>query len=214
MIKAVIFEMDGVIIDSEYLTMERNREIFKELGINVPDSLQDRLQGMSSYSKWSMIKNEFGIAQDIEEIMRMERDKTYQYLKESINNIKPVKGVYKLIQGIHDSGVKLAIISTLPLDIIKLILHSFNMDSFFTIMISGDDVKKSKPDPEIYTFAAEKLCLPRGSCLAVEDSTNGVAAAKNAGMKCIGYRNKNLGNQDLSLADIVVDSFENLVLIM
>ena len=84
------------------------------------------------------------------------------------------------------------------------------MKDYIKVFVSADDVKRGKPDPEIFLTAAEKLGIPPASCLVIEDARNGVKAAKAAGMRCIGLQNLNSGNQDLSEADLVIGNFNEL----
>jgi beta-phosphoglucomutase-like phosphatase (HAD superfamily) len=84
------------------------------------------------------------------------------------------------------------------------------LENFFYIIISSEDIKKSKPDPEIFFLGAKKMRIDPSKCLVIEDSEKGVEAAKKAGMKCIGYKNKKSGNQDLTKADLITTDFEKL----
>lgn len=93
---------------------------------------------------------------------------------------------------------------------VDLIVEKFNLDKYLSVIMSGEDVKEGKPNPEIFIKTAEKLGLSPTDCIVIEDAENGVLAAKSAEMKCIGLKNPGSGNQDLSKADLVVNSFQEL----
>ncbi|HEY8892236.1 MAG TPA: HAD-IA family hydrolase [Clostridium sp.] len=84
------------------------------------------------------------------------------------------------------------------------------MEKYFEVFVTGDYVKKSKPEPDIFIFASEKLGVGPENCLVIEDSNNGVRAAKNAGMKCVGINSDAGGRQDISMADLEINSFQEV----
>lgn len=91
-----------------------------------------------------------------------------------------------------------------------MILNKLEIIKYFDIIVSGDEVQNSKPSPDIFLLAAKLLCAMPNECLVIEDSENGVKAAKLAGMKCVGFKNPNSGNQDLTLSDTVVCSISEI----
>lgn len=210
MLESVIFDMDGVIIDSEPLHDKKNQVLYKELGIEVPLELQYSFTGTSHIRKWTTLKKMFGLSQDIDELIAMDRDMGYEYTKRNIGFMKPIDGIKSLIEDLRMNDIKLAVASSSPMDMIQMVLSSFKLESYFDKLVTADYVKKSKPEPDIFLYAAKQLGTDPADCIVIEDSGNGVRAAKKAGMKCIGYRNINSGKQDLSMADMVVDSLMEL----
>ena len=89
-------------------------------------------------------------------------------------------------------------------------LRQLGLEKYFEVRVSGQDIGKSKPDPAVFLAAASELNVAPDECLVIEDSMNGVLAAKNANMACLGFINLNSGNQDLSAASALFESFENL----
>jgi beta-phosphoglucomutase family hydrolase len=210
LLKAVIFDMDGVIIDSEPAHIRLEGEIFKELGIEVTEEEHHSFVGTNSYYMWEVIKNKCNLAQTVEELVQNDRDRYFNDLVSEKCETEMITGVTELIKDLYENGLSLAVASSSPLDVIETVVKKFNIDKYFKILVTGDYVERSKPEPDIFLLAAERLQVEPSECLVIEDSHNGVCAARKAGMKCIGYKNLNSGSQDISMADSIVDTFDNL----
>ncbi|WP_446898953.1 HAD family hydrolase [Clostridium sp. LBM24168] len=208
-VKAVIFDMDGVIIDSEPAHLRINNKMFEKLKIDVSDEEKLKFVGATTSSVWEIIKGKYNLSYSIGELVKMDRDLYMKDLK-STSNIKPITGVDVLIKKFYKNKLKLAIASSSPMDVIKIIISNFKLNRYFDYLITGDEVKRSKPAPDIFLKAAELLGVLPKECVVIEDSKNGIQAAKSAGMYCIGFLNLNSGQQDLSKADLVVDSLESI----
>jgi beta-phosphoglucomutase family hydrolase len=204
MIDTVIFDMDGVIIDSEPLHMEAEQEIFRAIGITISSEKHATFVGTSSKNMWEMIIRDHALTTPIETLIEQNKIAYRKRLAVAIDAAVP--GVTELIRTLHASGFKLAVASSSVPEDIETVLAMFSLRSFFTAVVSGSNVQYSKPHPEIFLKTADLLQSDPADCLVIEDSENGVRAAKSAGMKCIGFRNVNSGNQNLTLADKVVDS--------
>lgn len=207
MIKAVIFDMDGVIIDSEPAHVKFEKEIFKSLGISVTEEEHMGFVGTTSHYMWETLRVKNELKQSLEELVNNDREQYLEYLKSDKNEVVLIQGVRDFIRELHENGVKLAIASSSPLDVIKIVVNRYELQEFFDELVTGDYVENSKPAPDIFLYAARKLGARPEECIVIEDSCNGTKAAKNAGMKCIGYKNLNSGNQDLSCGDFITDSF-------
>lgn len=211
MLKAVIFDMDGVIIDSEPLHYDFEQTLFSKLNISVEKDYHNSFVGTTSHYMWNKLKDKYQLSQSIEELVSESRTSFMTFLKK-LEKIEAIQGVTSLIQELHHNDIKLAIASSSPLDMISFIVTTLNLDEYFSILVTGDNVERSKPNPDIFLLAAEKLSVSPNECIVIEDSGNGVKAAKAAGMKCIGYKNPNSGNQDISIADIIIDNYASLSL--
>lgn len=208
--KAVIFDMDGVIIDSEPLHIKLEGELLEELGGTFDREKHNSLVGTTDYSMWSMFKDKFNLEPSVEEMVAIKR----QRFIDNIDQIPLVDNFDKLIDSLYQEGYPMALASSNNRGAVNAIIKEFNLDRYLKTSITGDEVDKGKPDPEIFLTAAKKLQLDPESCLVFEDANNGVEAAKAAGMKCIGLQNPNSGDQDLSRADLIIDDFKELDLDM
>jgi len=206
-IKAVIFDMDGVIIDSEPMHYKVFVEyIKKNFDLVIPREEYNKFIGTTNYHIFSTLQEKYHIEGDLSAIIKDYTQKCLDFLLSSKDE-KPIKGVDVLIRHLHQNHIKLALASSSPKKTINIVLDMFDLDQFFDVKVSGQEVAHSKPAPDIFLRAAELLQISPEECLVFEDSRNGVAAAKTAGMQCIGYYNPNSGNQDLSRADKIIESF-------
>ncbi len=210
MLKAVIFDMDGVIIDSEPTHMRLENETYKKLNIEVTAGEHHSFVGTNSHYMWEALKNKHKLNQTLEELIEYDRSTYYKHLNSDECEITLIDGVKDLIKDLYDNGIKLAIASSSPLNVIEAIAKKFQIEEYFEIFVTGDYVSRSKPEPDIFLFALEKLRVSPQNCLVIEDSHNGVLAAKKAGMKCVGINSDPEGSQDISMADLVINSFKEV----
>ncbi len=198
--------MDGVLIDSEPEYMEMNRLLFSGLGIDFENSDFDQYVGMSSFKMWSGIKEKYKLVNDVEELIETERRKMFEIL--SSDKISgPVKGIPELLTELRFNDIVLNVASSSAKRNIELILNRLSLIKFFTVIVSGEEVKYGKPAPDIFLFVSDKTGIPPEKCLVIEDSSNGITAAKSAGMKCLGFKNSGTNLQDLSGADFTIMDF-------
>ncbi len=209
MIRTVIFDMDGVIIDSESAYFKIDKQMFEELNIEVSFEEQCSYVGTSSQNMWDTIIKKHGILDEPEGLMRKEYDLYLEYLRNA-SDLGPIDGVRELINSLHENNFTLVLASSSRMETIDLVLNKFNLADLFKIKVSGSELVHSKPHPEIFLRAAQLIRSEPKECIVIEDSKNGVAAAKAAGMKCIGFKNPDSGDQDLTSADIVIRSFGEL----
>lgn len=208
--KLFIFDMDGVIIDSEPLHFEVDILTMKQFGVEITKEELEQFVGMTNPEMWSIIKPRYQLQQTIDELIKVQLDLKIQYLENT--QILPIDGIPELIQQLKDNQIQLAIASSSPRRFIEGVLNKFNIADQFHYVLSGEEVNKGKPEPDIYLEVASQLKVHPDDCMVLEDSRNGVLAAKRANMYCIGYVNPNSGNQDLSLADKIVTSIHDIKL--
>jgi beta-phosphoglucomutase family hydrolase len=208
MAKAFIFDMDGVIIDSEPIHMESDKMTMKYYDREISDEELNNYVGISNPDMWRVLREKHNMTASIEEIL----EKHTAYKKQLIQNMKltPIKGIKVLLDELKNSGIRVGLASSSTKEFIEIILNNLGLSEYFEIIISCEDVERSKPSPDIFLKAAEVLRVKPCDCLVIEDSSHGVKAAKLAEMKCIGFINPNSGKQDLSLADAVVCSIEEI----
>lgn len=202
--KAVVFDMDGVLIDSEPLHKQIEQEMLKDLGVNLPHEEHIKFAGVGK-EMWTILKERYGYNRDVEED-DLHKEKRDRYLKKlSSKPIEPIAGVVELVNIAKEAGIKMAVASSSSLENIELVTKSIGIYDDMSFIVSGDDMPRTKPHPDIFLKTAELLNIPAHECLVIEDSANGVQAAKDAEMFCIAFRNPNSGNQNLSLADNIVN---------
>ncbi|BBF41540.1 hydrolase, haloacid dehalogenase-like family [Lachnospiraceae bacterium KM106-2] len=204
MLKAVIFDMDGVIIDSEPTNLRALHQALLACGIHASKEYCDRFIGCSLPNTASIAGKDFST-----EINTKVLQTNYiKYQTELIQSegYQPIYGTVALIKELHQHGIKLAIASSSSIHEIRQMAESLNLIEYFDELVSGHEVEHSKPSPDVFLLAAKRLNMQPEECLIIEDSMNGTLAAKAANITCIGFQNTNSGNQDLSKAySIVLD---------
>lgn len=208
--EAVIFDMDGVLIDSEPLHIQLEEDIFKEIGANISFEEHISFVGTTSHYMWEYVKNKCNVPFTVEELVEMDRKRYFDYISKHDDAVKPIVGVDELVKELHKRNMRLAVASSSPIDVIEIVVKRLKLENYFDELVSGDFVKRSKPYPDIFLYAAEKLNVAPERCIVIEDSNKGVLAAKSAGMKVVGFINPNSGNQDISMADMEIRSFSEL----
>ena len=207
--KAIIFDLDGVIVDTEPLNKICMFEFLATLGVKGPRTFPENLQGLNTKAYWTRVKDEYNLQQPIAELIQRWRPYYISYLS-SLDQIPVISGIPELIDYFLSSSYQLAIASSANPKRIKLILDKVQLAHPFNAIIDGDAYAESKPAPDCFLLAAKRLGVEPVECIVIEDSTNGVRAAKAAHMRCIGYGGSDHNTDDLSLADIVIHDFTHL----
>ncbi|HEU4495630.1 MAG TPA: HAD-IA family hydrolase [Flavobacterium sp.] len=209
MIRTVIFDMDGVLVDTEPLHHEVNLQQFKDLGIEVPDEMYHTFTGNSNKMVYQKLKDSFQLPHEINGLIAA-KNKLFLEAFDKKQDMFLMPGVKDLIHGLFENGVQLLVASSSEMAIINKVFERFGLDSYFAHKISGEDFPESKPNPAIFLKAVSYSKAPKEECIVIEDSTNGIAAAKAAGIFCIAYKGKGADTQNQSMADLVVDDFSKL----
>lgn len=206
MIKAILFDMNGVIIDDEHIHEKAFQETVKKYGIDL--SHKDYLiccAGKTDRDGYYDIAKKFQIDLPVENLLV---EKSRLYLDLFPLHKKSYTGVIVLIKKLAED-YQIALTSSSSRNEVDLIIKEFEIEENFAVTISGDDVKKGKPDPEPYIKTAQALGLDTKECLVIEDSVSGVRSAKAAGCYCIGITTTH-SREDLQEADAIVDSFAEI----
>ena len=206
MIKTVIFDMDGVIIDSEPVHKYAYYKHFEELGIEVSEDLFASFTGNSTKNVFQKIKDIFGITTDVQELILRKRF-LFNEAFDKKEDLYLIDGVEQLIKNLYENDVELILASSASKGTIERVFNRFKLNIYFSHKISGEDFVKSKPDPAIFVHAANLSIHPKEQCIVIEDSTNGIEAAVGAGIFCVGYTSLNSKKQDLSKANTIVTDF-------
>ena len=205
----IIFDMDGVLLDSEPMHQEIIYETFQLEGIPFDKAYIQTLTGMSAFPMWEKVKHDAQRSESVEELIKFHRDYFFKRLPEV--KVPLVPHVKDVLEKFKNEGKHLSLASSSGRKLIDIFTQQTNIAHYFEVIMSGDDVKYSKPNPEIFLKVAQWYRLPATQFTVIEDSTNGVKAAKSAGMQCVGFQNPLSGGQDLSQADSVIHSMQELL---
>ena len=194
-LKGVIFDMDGVIVNSEPLHVKFECDILKSLGIDFPAEGFPEYAGLAMDKFWASLKERYSLKQPVEELLAYDTAMRAKAFRAQDHFDAPA-GVSGFIKSLKRAGIPLALASSSHTMVIDAILDKLGYRRYFDVVVSGFELKNGKPAPDIFLYTA-----------------NGVLAARNAGMKCLGYQNPtNPTRQDLSGADLVSGSFESVTL--
>ncbi|SNB20824.1 putative phosphatase/phosphohexomutase [Flavobacterium psychrophilum] len=167
------------------------------------------LTGNSTRNVFQKLKEKFNLNHDVEDLILRKRH-LFNQAFDTKPDLELITGVQKLIQDLYANNIQLIVASSASKSTINRVFTRFDLHQYFTHIVSGEDFPKSKPDPAIFIHAATLSVAPKEKCVIIEDSTNGIKAAKAAGIYCIGYDSVNSKLQDYSLADKVISHFADL----
>jgi HAD superfamily hydrolase (TIGR01509 family) len=210
MIKAVIFDMDGLMIDSEHLQSKSFEAVLGEYGVT-PDLHGGLVQevGVGARDNWERLKELHQLSESVE-VLYDKKQRVYEELL--AQGMQPMPGLMSLLDYLSERDVKKAIASSSARHHIITVIEQLQAGHHFDAIISGDQVKRGKPEPDIFLRAAEEVGIKPTECIVLEYAPTGVAAAKRAGMKVVAVPNRHIDRKLFSEADLVVDSLEELSL--
>jgi HAD superfamily hydrolase (TIGR01509 family) len=184
MIKGVIFDMDGVISDTQTLHSEVESKLLSKFGVDLsPEEITKKYSGVRTSDFFEELLSAQKEDYDIEDLMRQKWRKMSEFASKSVNEIE---GSVELIKILHKENIPLAVASASNYDYVIAVLKKLEIENLFAAIVSGDMVNKGKPDPESFLLASYKIRVPPKDCLVIEDGVSGMAAAKKAKMKCVG----------------------------
>lgn len=207
-LQGVIFDMDGVLADTERLHGVAQESMLREWKVDLPArECSRRFAGMPEKDIWPIVFAEAKLpCPPIEDLMRKKVETMLELLRE---HIPPIPGARDVVSRVRALNLKTAVASSSDPALIERILMGLELHVDIESITAGREVKHGKPAPDIFLLAAKKLDTPPEHCLVIEDAHAGVRAAKAAGMTCIGYKAKE-SRQDLSEADIIVSSMDEI----
>jgi HAD superfamily hydrolase (TIGR01509 family) len=208
-VECVIFDMDGVIIDSEKIHKKAYYETFENIGVNVTEQLYKTFTGSSTINAFQKLVNHFNLNEKPEELV-LEKRKRYVSFFENDPNLQLVNGVEEIIKYFHLKEITLVLASSSAMINIDRVFKRFDLEKYFSAKISGADLTASKPNPEIFEKAVLLGKSQREHCVVIEDSDNGIKAANDAGIFVFGFDNPLSENQSLNNADLVIKDFKSL----
>ncbi len=212
--KAFIFDMDGVIIDSEKLHSITKVQAIRSFGVDVRESdlNLESYVGRSAKSFFSDVIAKYPELGDDWEVLAKKKHELYQKILREDPDLKPIDGIPELLERLKAKGYRIGLGSSSVMANIQLVLGRFGIMDYFDAIAAGSEVEHAKPAPDVYLLTASRLGIAPEDCTVIEDSGAGVMAAKAAGMRCVAIKNPNSGEQDFSQADMIIDSYEEIVL--
>ncbi|WP_310603916.1 GNAT family N-acetyltransferase [Anaerosporobacter sp.] len=208
MLKAVIFDMDGVLVDSEPLNLQALINTLKEFDVDLTLDYCSQFIGVCVADTMEQIINDYNLNVSIDELKHANKLTQRKMVKEE--GYPPIPFVKTLIQDLYRNGIKMAVASSSSESDVKRITKMLGLNKYFDVIVGGDAVEHSKPDPAIFNLALKELGLSASQAIVIEDSMNGTIAAENAQIKSIGFLNPNSGNQDLSRSCVLIESFQDI----
>ena len=202
-LKAVLFDMDGVIIDSEPLWSKAEQQLLARRMLEYSPQLKTAMMGRDAKEAVGLLINHYNLSEGAEEIIAERHELISDLFKE---HLQPVPNALELLRAVRDTGVKTGLVSSSPKQLVELAVNKLGIMGLFDLALSGDQVTRGKPAPDIYLSAAEKLGVDPVNCLVIEDAPLGVAAAKAAGMCCLAI-STSASEPELGAADRVVRDF-------
>ncbi|AKM79335.1 MAG: HAD-superfamily hydrolase, subfamily IA, variant 3 [Candidatus Beckwithbacteria bacterium GW2011_GWB1_47_15] len=206
--QAVIFDMDGVIVDSEDVWYRHRGQLYKKMGVDYTKVKDEDVVGRSMDGIYQQLTDKYGLKVSKEKFLQLYHQTANQVYQEEVALLP---AVLDLIKQIALSGLKMTVASSSPPSWIKMVLTRFDLKKFFPLVVSAEDVAgRGKPAPDIYLYTARKLKVKPQDCLVIEDSINGVKSAHKAGMTVIWYNPGTYPN-DAVPADKIVSSHREII---
>ncbi len=200
MFEAIIFDVDGVMVDTERLYVQTMRQVARRFGREVSDDTLARMMGRAPIESLRIFVSDLGLAEDPHELMALRERMMLQSFEQGLD---PMPGLMELLEWARPR-LRLAIATGSPRRLLDVILDRLGIADRFQAIQSGDDITRGKPHPEIYQRVLGQLGLPPEKCVVIEDSGNGVRSGKSAGCHVIAVPNEATRGQDFSPADVVV----------
>jgi len=213
MIEAIIFDMDGVLVDSEpfHSEIEKRQFILNEIAISDEEHL--KYQGVASDVMWRTIAERHLIDLPVEDLIEQNRAESIWFFSE-LNEIPVMPGLVDLLEKLEQKNYPLAVASSSFPEIIELILEKTGLRKYFQVIVSSQEAGKSKPEPDVFLLAAQKLGVAPKNCMVIEDSFNGILAAHAANMSCVAFQSTGADPQNHKEADAIVRSHAQLSMML
>lgn len=212
-LKAIIFDMDGVLVNTEPHHVIIEKRLFASLNLKISNEEHNSYMGKSSEQMWREIILNHNLSQKAEELAELNTAKILSYFCD-LPEIELMPGIVDLLEKVWVKGIPMAVASSSEAKTIEIILSRTGLNKYFLHKVSSGSVGKSKPEPDIYVYTARLLCVKPEECLVVEDSANGIKAAKSANMVCIAFKGVNSVIQNQDLADDFIEDFSVLPAIL
>jgi HAD superfamily hydrolase (TIGR01509 family) len=199
--------MDGVLVDSEPLHILAERKTLASFDLEIHDAEFQAYMGSTAKIMLGDMIRKHNLETTLDSLYPIHLKNLLNLYREKVH---PIPGIPQLLMDFRNRDYPMAVASSSDQVLIRTVLEKFQWDSYFNAVVSGEEMERVKPYPDIFLEAARRLKAHPSQCVVIEDSTNGVRAAKAAGMRCIGFKSPNSHNQDLAEADGIVDDIRSL----
>jgi beta-phosphoglucomutase family hydrolase len=207
-IKAVIFDMDGTMVDNDKFHMKAFQKFCKKYDKKLTD--EDYIKNYSGRSNNQLMPKVFGKDLSEDDIKRLAEEKEAIYRKLYAPHIKPIPGLHEFIVKLKKKKIMISIATGSIVENRDFVLEAIGLKGKFPVIVGGEDFKNGKPHPEIFLTTAKKLKTDPNDCLVFEDAPAGIEAAKNAGMKVVGIITSHKP-EELKKADFVIGNFQEVL---
>ena len=207
MSRAVLWDLDGVLVDTTAFHFQAWREFMGELGRPLSEQDFRRTFGLRNDAILKELLGDIAPA----EVERLSRRKEELFRERAKGRITPVPGAVELARRLERRGTRMGLVSSTPRENIELIVGELGLEGFFQAIVAAEDTERGKPDPEGFLLGAERLGVSPQDCVVIEDAPGGVEAARRAGMRCVGLATTR-PREALAEADLVVDSLTEAAL--
>jgi HAD superfamily hydrolase (TIGR01509 family) len=207
-VQAVIFDMDGVIVDSERHWKSVEGHFLQSIVPGWTAADQGKIIGLSVHDLYRMLVDDYGLRHAEEDFLELYHEMARDIYGRKASLLEGFEESLALLPG---NNVKVGLASSSPMSWIDIVLDRFDLRDKFVIVVSADELQgEGKPSPAIYLRTAQRLGVQPEQCIVIEDSKNGALSARRAGMFCVGIRNGFNDEQDLSAADMIIKSFHEI----
>ncbi|MBO7564479.1 MAG: HAD-IA family hydrolase [Clostridiales bacterium] len=208
MISAVIFDLDGVLLDSEPFHDQTTTSILESYGAKGAYEAIRPYVGRSSEDLWAAMKTKYDIPASVEDLVELQWKKNVAGIPDS--GLERSEGLSELLDYCHEKGIHIAVASSSRQDYVEAVFDLLDLWKYVEVFATGAEVENGKPMPDIFLLAATRLDIDPERCLVIEDSTAGVQAGRMAGMYTLGYENPTSGGQNVNAADVVIKSLSEV----
>ena len=207
--KTLLFDMDGVLVDSEPQHYRAWEKVFNRLGFSIPWDIYKGCIGSTLGTMFSFVEKNTGHKLDhTEELLAEYKENLQKILSEE--GVREIPAVKRLLPRFREKGYRMAVASSSPMKEIRNTLDMAGIEDCFELLFTGESVSHPKPAPDTFLGCAAALGEKPENCIVIEDSHNGTLAGRAAGMYCIGIQNPGSGDQDLSAAEVIIQTFDEL----